>query len=74
VHLRGDKHVEAGEVITDFMVQFEFWYYMKDRLKSSMRIYHKDDKYQILNINPRRERQDVAVTCRIIEENDGGGN
>jgi head-tail adaptor len=68
IHLRGEKRVEADEVVTDFTVQFEFRFYLKDKIKSTMRIVHGEDTYRILDINARRERQDVSVTCQIIED------
>jgi head-tail adaptor len=68
-HLRGDKRIEADEVVTDFTVQFEFRYHYRDIIKSTMRITHRDNTYRILNIAARREWQDVVVTCQIIEDN-----
>jgi head-tail adaptor len=68
VHLGGSKELEGDAVVEDYRVRFELRYHFRERLRATMRIVHGGNVYQIVNIEVRRERQDVAVTCRIIDE------
>lgn len=63
---RGDKIIEAQEVISDYSVTFIIRDYNK--VDETMRIYWNNKKYDILSIIPDKQAKNLILSCRLINE------
>lgn len=65
-HLRGNKGVETGEIVTSYTVEFTVRYYHD--IRPDMIIVHGGDRYRILDINPIKNQQRKIITGELINE------
>lgn len=63
---RGDKIIEAQEVISDYSVTFIIRDYIN--IDDTMRIYWSNKKYDIISIIPDKQAKNLTLSCRLINE------
>lgn len=65
-HIRGNRAVEANEIVNTYTVRIEIRLYHK--VDYDMVIVHDGIRYRILDINPERSKNCITITGERINE------